>query len=740
MKVSSSFNRNTPLFEKKNIPCEFVHVNDENRSGIYERGAQKRRFRFALRLLQGSRRIPSGDGATERAIRLEISDEYRKCTDLNDADGNEKRNMDRASMKVDTGNSRTPVSIRFPVLQDRSNIIKGNGSKKKNLDMTQCDEVVSIIDKSPVHIYELEVGESDFAQLQHEQALLVDFSNFSKSIIDLLSHCDLGDSDEDDSVSRPAFFQFGSHQTNHSNSKFFCRIEDFSSSSLNQNSVSWKSQKDGKAMMARFSIVESNQFRELVHLSLDMKPGTDASVRSYLSERLSDILAQTNLLNFQLRVERDRGDTAERTCAEMTRQYNEMIQMSESEKLDLVQKADESIQKENAKRCEELQLIKKINEEEIRALKEANQDIRNSLQSQINSFDRENRKLIESNEEKEKRVVHLEKLLNEAKVNEENVSAANHSLETDMTKVQNDRNKVFDELQRTQIIITNLENEIGQLEKTLSRTERDLEESKRDAAQMKGKAEESSQQLLSIQHELNRNKGELDQTKDLLARYQRDRLEMKRRLREKVERIQQQEEILSKTEIDSSVIQKAIHEKTIEIERLENALKESTVALEKVSKELDEKQKTLSSNQQVIAWLNKEATNKPKYNVVMGHNLAHQSGIYPSRDYVRAIAPNHNQSNLRSPAKYITPDSFKVQHTSHLKQPHIITSQPTVKRDIPMGSASPFIRDTPAKLGTNVITTARPQSSSSMISLPRQTTPPVAIPQPDKEARVPPTV
>ena len=739
MKVSSSFNRNAPLFEKQYIPFEFLQVCDENKGGIYERGVPKRRLRFALRLLQGNRNVPNNVGATERAIRLEISDEYRKCTELNGMDEIERRNSIHAPMKVNSENGNMPMSIRFPVLQDRSNFVQNNDSKKKSIDITRCEEGIVVIDKSPVNIYELEVGESDFAQLQQDQALLVDFSNFSKSIIDLLSHCDLGDSDEEDIIGRPTFFQYGSHHMNQNNSKFFCRIEDFSSSSYNQNSTSWKSQKEGK-LMARFSIVESNQFRELVHLSLDMRSGTDASVRSYLSERLSDMLVQTSMLKFQLKVETDRGDTAEKTCTEMTHQYNEMIQMSESEKLDLVQKADESIQKENAKRCEELQLIKKMNEEEIKSLKDENKHIRDSFQSQIDTYDKENRQLIESNQEKDKIISHLETLINEATANEEKFVAANRRLETDISKIQDIRNKLLDELQMAQKKIAHLESQNSQLEKSVCRTEGDLEESKRDAAQMRQNAENSNQQLLLIQQDLMKHKGELDQTKELLARYQRDRLEMKRRLKEKVERIQQQEDILSKNEIKSSANQKILHEKNIEIERLEKALKESTAAFEKISKELDEKQKTLSSNQQVIAWLNKEANNKPKYSAISGPNFAHQAGNLPNRDPIRTIAPNHNPSPQRSPAQYITPESFKAPPKFYLKQPNTIPPQPIVNRYVPSGSTSTFLRGTPVKPGTNMIATARPQSSSSMTSLPRQSTPPVAIPQPTKEARAPPTV
>ena len=52
---------------------------------------------------------------------------------------------------------------------------------------------IDAIPSVSINIYELEVGETDFATLRRDQALLVDFADFADSFIGLLGYCDLGD-------------------------------------------------------------------------------------------------------------------------------------------------------------------------------------------------------------------------------------------------------------------------------------------------------------------------------------------------------------------------------------------------------------------------------------------------------------------------------------------------------------------------------------------------------------------
>lgn len=744
MKVMSSFNRNKPLFERKSVPCEFFQCSDENRNIFCERGSQRRKVKFTLRLLQGHRCISNGNQTTERVIRLEISDEYRKCENHNlipsekHLEGQLGHSSFRNPSNSSSGSSNSALSsIRFPVLQDRSNFHSKDIKRDDAVSIDRYDDGAAMNDKTPVNVYELEVGETDFAKLQQDQALLVDFGNFSRSIIDLLNLCDLGDH-EDVQSDKSVNLQCESYQ-NLNGSSFFCRIEDFSSANSCQTPNLLNSACKGSKALARFSIVESNQFRELIHLSLNIQPGTDMSVRAYLSERLSDLLAKTNMMNFQLRCEKDRAIAAEKMCAEMTQQYHEMIQMSETEKNDLVQKADASIQKENVKRCEELQLIKRMNEEEINNLKEANKEIRNSLQKQIESYDSENRQLLLSLEDKEKKLQMVEKLLSESKSNEDNALTSKIRIESELSMISKDHCRLSDELENVKNYLSNLEYSNSELQKKLRQSAEDLHESKQELVLLRKQSDDKIQKLAHLEHEMVKFKSENDQAKEILTRYQRDRLEMKRKLKEKSERINTLEEITFAKEKVDIEMNKRLEEKEIKIEKLEKELQESTSAFEKVLKDLDEKQKTLNSNQQVIAWLNKEAKVKSVYSqmptAIMG--AKHFNNCY-NRDHAVPISVvNGNISNQLSPVKYITPESLKGHTTLSQVQPKTSQSNHLPRRD---ANVPVYIKNTPMKMKAFHQQPERPQSSSSVMSLPRRNTPPVAIPQPNKISYVPPTV
>ena len=81
-------------------------------------------------------------------------------------------------------------------------------------------------------------------------------------------------------------------------STYACRLEVDDESSAESSCTQWrKNQQSNNMLHARFSIVESNQFRELTHLALNLNVGTDKSVRCYLSSRYVFDVARVNNLS-----------------------------------------------------------------------------------------------------------------------------------------------------------------------------------------------------------------------------------------------------------------------------------------------------------------------------------------------------------------------------------------------------------------------------------------------------------
>ena len=91
-------------------------------------------------------------------------------------------------------------------------------------------------------------------------------------------------------------------QTIMSTPPYTCRLELWPNKLCTNNGISssYKSNnvnRDLEKFKARLSIVESNCFRELTHISLNLKPGSGNSIQAYLSSRLVQMLEQSQILS-----------------------------------------------------------------------------------------------------------------------------------------------------------------------------------------------------------------------------------------------------------------------------------------------------------------------------------------------------------------------------------------------------------------------------------------------------------
>lgn len=656
---NSTFNRSRPLLERKNVPCEVIAIESKKNGAIGNNVISKRREYFTLRLLEGYRRSATNEERSERAIRLELSDEYRNHflkAKLNNNAFNEDygggnrspfspiRDLRRHHDTRLSFNSMSSPSPHQAPLWSTSDYSTGGQS----IVDSQCDEMARN-NFGPLHLYELEVGESDFAALQQDQALRVDFSNFSKSFINLLRLCDLGADDLDvESVSGGVSEQkeeleenteniqlqvgeinpllgcqlssssgligqsktpirnstavsYSKRTTNQDSNRsmYTCRLEEYSSK-CQSSSHSWqKNCQNNTGKTVRFSIVESNQFRELTHISLNLQDGTDASIRSYLSLRLSETLGSIAMLKYQLKKENSRAFSAERSCTEITTRFNELVAKAEKEKNDLAHEADEIIHKQNAKNIEDLKALKEKSEKELHAFKESSSQVHRSLISDIDQLKNLNGQLKIQKNEVEKENQRLNHCLTE---NEERFKCATDDLkqlQANFSKEQEERNKVERQLEQTQETLSSFEKVHEEKGRIILEMEEKLKNSSEKAEEAHGQSESVAVRLHATEQELNAAREELNKTKDLLSRYQHDRQEMKRRMKSKVELIQKQEEILASKELNSTETQQQLEQSEKELSKIRYEMNALKVELENANKTVADNKKTLESNDQV---------------------------------------------------------------------------------------------------------------------------------------------
>lgn len=385
-------------------------------------------------------------------------------------------------------------------------------------------------------------------------------------------------------------------------STYTCRLEtDFNSS--NNEAVSWRNEhkqdSHSSTIHAQFSIVESNQFRELTHLALRLHVGTDKSVRLYLSCRLGQTLIQLENKGILLGEQKSRSETVENDLIRLNRRMQELVQSSEAEKYEIRHQTEERIQQEHNSHNTEINQLRETKDSEIAALKD-------QIQKNQDIFDSKSRILEETNKnlniEKMSAENENEKLMIKLNMQESTNKSLRNELETlriQFQKTSEERNAFEKSLHELQLQLTSLQNFNENNEKNVSRSEGQRISAERLSANVKETLSRQQAEMEDLRRRLYVAELELSQYKDLTSRYQTSRSEMKKRIKEKAETVREQEEALVAKE-------REVMEWKSKVKKIEESLRESKAekddALSKLKasrQKMEADAKKLENNQQV---------------------------------------------------------------------------------------------------------------------------------------------
>jgi spindle assembly abnormal protein 6 len=133
----------------------------------------------------------------------------------------------------------------------------------------------------PFFLYQLSITADDFHSLRTEQHLLVDFVQFPIKFIELLEECIKNKGEE------------------HPKQVSFFLVKQCSYLRKNENRFLARLGSDNKAT-ALFSVIETNSFRNIVHIALSFIPGNDLAVKVYLAGLVKELKSQKSDLMFRL--------------------------------------------------------------------------------------------------------------------------------------------------------------------------------------------------------------------------------------------------------------------------------------------------------------------------------------------------------------------------------------------------------------------------------------------------------
>ena len=681
------FNRSYPLFERKRVVCQVLSTptTDKSNTSIGLRNSQnifEQNIFYTLRVLDGTRSSQENKKCIERVIRIELSDECSKY-ELDCSNMDQRDNCIGEQNNFQTCHHSNNSAVHTPIKSHQSTLKKGSwsdnaqnmlfndtasvtGQRLQNEDTTYkystSNTGIHIVDASPIKIYELEIGESDFIELRRDQALLIDFSEFARSFIELLALCDLecrskcegyytyGQTSINDKnykqIGNPLFgCQLNAHSDIMHNSKgrpnwgvkhtpidqaktnerfhkyqnditmadgttasnYKCRLESHSALSTNPShaNYSWnnKSQNNNRNIqLFRFSIVESNQFRELTHIALNLREGTDSSTRAYLSTRLSHSMGEIDQLNKSLELEHQRLVSAEKALSDAMDKQNATELMYDVERKRMNAELEGQLNEQQKQRDDDFRRLQEEKDEEIHLLQTNSSKEMKKRQEQFEEISAERNEMKKKIEILENNNQRLTDEIVQRKTLIDTLSNELSSMTQKVQTMQEEKRKTDEVSNQTQIHVGQVEQSAEQQAKKIQETENRLEISQQRSKEIEKRLEEKSSAFAVIKEKLSKLEVESAKEKRALRKYQEDREKMKKRMKSKVDLIRKQEEIL--IEKDKEIFD--LHQNT---EFLSDDSRKMTQVLEEKEKEakdmmknIDELKHIIESNQQV-QWL-----------------------------------------------------------------------------------------------------------------------------------------
>ena len=426
--------------------------------------------------------------------------------------------------------------------------------------------VIEVTDESdPFFLYALECGESEFHAIKQEQAILVDFLTFPHKLIELLQIC-TKKSDE--------------------SQKFICTLD------------------KGHGFEGTLNICENNLFRQITHLSLKLRSGSDEILKKHLAGKLKEYKSLCESLEVKLS------------------QCEELLQLRTAEYKDSTK---------------ELEILNSEFERKIEETKLIWQEKLNNLKQQMV----ETQYKISTQSEQEKRYLaeKLEKQLEETTIKLENtqnklseVSSAKYSSETRekeltlrISQLDHDLEISNNELQHLRKTNKSLDTNRFEQEKslteyklTLQNTERQLQDKEelnqklsallQTNSEFKGHQDDTMFMLKAtiskLEDKLQQSANEINKGNSIIQKLQSDLKAGKQKLKLKNTVVLQQENVISQKQEYLDASEKQIYLMKREMEKREENGRDMERLIADLKAKLEENQKALDSNVQTIQYLN----------------------------------------------------------------------------------------------------------------------------------------
>jgi spindle assembly abnormal protein 6 len=425
----------------------------------------------------------------------------------------------------------------------------------------------------PFFLFTLDVNEADFHELKNDQSLLVDFMAFPNKFIELLESCLEEVASSSDAA--PSFLAVLDTQT-----------KDTQSSLL--------------------SIVETNKFKHLTHLSLRFTPGDDASIKAYLAARLQQTKAENAHLSTELRISNSEGAARcerETTLSTELQKSSQLHQAEVSElKLKLVQ--DVACKKEEA--SSSIDTLQRSHANSLAQQRAQSEKTIAQLQSRAEESAVKIQELSEGLNEHAKSAKNLQTQLSIAQNERDEMEKEVVALRGESKQGDTERFAADKKIHQLDLVVSALRQQVQDKEELSSKTSALFESTRAQRHSV-----EESLRLYKANHgkmqaKLETSVGEINKGNQIIAHLQSEMRELKSKLRWKGGVIKQQEQLLEERGRAMVAQESKMGGMQSEIVTTESRVQQLQAKLEAAGRNLVEREKLLRNNQQVIDFLNNE--------------------------------------------------------------------------------------------------------------------------------------
>lgn len=449
--------------------------------------------------------------------------------------------------------------------------------------------LLELTDESDLFFYHsLLLGEGDFHALKSEQRLLVDFQSFPSQLVDLLRRC--MESHSAPQGATPA--QLGANNVANGSLQMIARLE------------------CGSGGDSTFSIIESNQFRELTYIALRLRQGTDEAVKQYLAGKLRSCKTENADLSERLR--------ASEEALSVTRvQVEDLVaraRTASEERTHLERSLDASHQRELAVLRQEharavVDLQQTAGEERVRIEAELRESLRNASSRAENAerlhedLQHQHQSLSSSSKSCRERLEASEAQLREARQETQALREQHKQLE--LLKFQHER-----ELGERGVHLSSLQEQLAAKEQLVVNHTSQHEQGSAQRRALEESLAICKQQVHALEEKFNISAQEIAKGNQIIQTQRTAVKQLKAKLKLKTTALAQQEKCAAELKQVGETSKYAVEEKEHELLRAREREERHQQDLEDLRKKLAEAHEVIKSNQDVIEYLNRQLTDR----------------------------------------------------------------------------------------------------------------------------------